>query len=82
MMRLPSGRSTSCTCDPAAGAFFPHLDLDDLELLVAEVQQVHEPVGRDLVLDQAQDQVGGADRRADAQQLEVLAVARVVDARR
>jgi hypothetical protein len=32
------------------------------------------------VLDQAQDQVGRADRRLDAEQLEVLAVARVVDA--
>ena len=47
----------------------------------AQVEQVHEAVLRHLVLDQAQDQVGGRDRRLDAQQLEVLQVARVVAAR-
>ena len=39
------------------------------------------PYLRHLVLDQAQDQVGGRDRRLDAEQLEVLQVARVVAAR-
>ena len=39
------------------------------------------PYLRHLVLDQAQDQVGGRDRRLDAEQLEVLEVARVVAAR-
>ena len=35
---------------------------------------------RHLVLDQAQDQVGRGDRGLDAEQVEVLPVARVVDA--
>ena len=41
---------------------------------------MHEPVLGHLVLDQAQDQVGGRDRGLDAEQLEVLQVPRVVDA--
>src|ERR671938_642872 len=47
---------------------------DDLEPLLGQVEQVHEPVARHLVLDQAQDQVGGRDGGLDAQQLEVLEV--------
>ena len=66
---------------PAARTTSAHLDLDDLEPLLRQVEQVHEPVLRHLVLDQAQDQVGGRDRRLDAEQLEVLEVARVVAAR-
>src|SRR4051812_4366206 len=62
------------------GSAVAHLDLDDLKLLGRQVEQVHEPVGRHLVLDEAQDQVGGRDRGLDAQQLEPLQVARVVDA--
>src|SRR5947209_10292168 len=58
-----------------------HLQLDDLQPLLLERQQVHEPVARHLVLDQAQDEVRGAHRGLDAQQLEVLQVPRVVDAR-
>ena len=58
-----------------------HLELDDLEPLLGQVEQVDQPVLRHLVLDQAQDQVGGGDHRPHAEQLEVLEVARVVAAR-
>ena len=77
----PSGRPSSLTALPAAGEPSRHLELDDLEPLLGQVEQVHEAVLRHLVLDQAQDQVGGGDRRLDAEQLEVLEVARVVAAR-
>ena len=80
MTSAPSGSRMSCTARPAAGERRGHLDLDDLEPLLAQVEQVHEAVPRHLVLDQAQDQVGGRDRGLDAQQLEVLQVPRVVDA--
>ena len=42
---------------------------------------MEEAVARHLVLDQPEDQVGGRHRGLDAQQLEVLQVARVVAAR-
>src|SRR3954453_2367843 len=58
-----------------------HLDLDDLEPLLGQVEQVQQADARDLVLDQAQDQVGRRHRRLHAEQLEVLQVARVVAAR-
>src|SRR5205823_10430895 len=57
-----------------------HLELDDLEPLLRQVEQVDEPVLRHLVLDQAQDQVGGGDGRLDPEKLEVLQVSRVVAA--
>ena len=79
MIRLALGQRDLADALPDDGRALRDLDLDDLELLVAEVEQVDRPVGRDLVLDQPQDQVGRAHRRLDAQQLEVLAVARVVD---
>ena len=56
-----------------------HLELDDLQVLLLEREQLHEPVLGHLVLDQAQDQIGRRDRRLDAEQLEVLEVARVID---
>ena len=71
----------SATRSPTAGAPSADLELDDLQALLFERQQVHEAVAGHLVLDQAQDQVGRGDRRLDPQQLEVLVVARVVDAR-
>src|SRR5436305_5833524 len=40
-----------------------HLDLDDLEPLLRQVEEVQKPDARHLVLDQAQDQVGGRHRR-------------------
>src|SRR3954447_16160233 len=58
-----------------------HLDLDDLEPLLREIEQMQQPHPRHLVLDQAQDQVGGRHRRLHPEQLEVLQVARVVAAR-
>ena len=62
------------------GAALADDELDDLEPLLGQVEQVDEPVARDLVLDQAQDQVGRGDRRLDAEQLEVGEVPRVVAA--
>src|SRR5919198_1299150 len=44
-------------------------------------ETLRQAAGRHLVLDEAQDQVGRADRGLNAQELEVLAVSRVVDAR-
>src|SRR5829696_1783618 len=61
-------------------AAVPHDQLDDLQPLLGQVEQVHEPVARNLVLDEPEDQVGRGDRRLDAQQLEVREVARVVAA--
>src|SRR4051794_33970887 len=55
-------------------------ELDDLQPLLGQVEQVHEAVARHLVLDQAQDEVRRADRGLDAEQLEVVEVAGVVDA--
>ncbi len=55
------------------------LDLDDLEVLPAQLQQVDQVVLGDLVLDEGHDPLGGADRRRDAEQVEVHLVARVVD---
>ena len=64
MIRLPSGSVDLADRAARGRRALGDLDLDDLELLVAQVEQVHEPVGRDLVLDQAQDQVGRARRPA------------------
>ena len=81
MTRVPSGQAE--LLDLLAGGVGARrdLELDDLEPLLGQVEQVHEAVLGHLVLDQAQDQVGGRDRRLDAEQLEVLEVARVVAAR-
>ena len=57
------------------------LELDDLEVLLAELEQVDDPVLGHLVLDEAEDVRGGADGLRDPEQVEVLLVARVVDAR-
>src|SRR5436190_3181075 len=65
---------------PVRGRAARHLELDDLQALLLEREQVHQAVARHLVLDEPQDEVGGAHRRLDAQQLEVLQVPRVVDA--
>ena len=62
-----------------ARALGADLDLDDLEVLLAQLQQVHQVVLGHLVLDQGHDPQGGADRRRHAQQVEVDLVARVVD---
>src|SRR4051812_14799392 len=47
-----------------------HLDLDDLQPLLREIEQVQQPHARHLVLDQAQDQVGRRHRRLHPEQLE------------
>src|ERR671911_361961 len=66
--------------DPATGdaRVGSEQHLDDLQPLLRQVEQVHEPVLGHLVLDQAQDQVGGRDEGADPEQVEPLPVPRVV----
>ena len=77
--RLPSGivEVADPLARPRASPRAAHLD--DLEPLLGQVEQVDEAVLGHLVLDQAQDQVGRRDEGLDPEQLEVLAVARVVD---
>src|SRR5215211_40460 len=65
---------------PGRGRVLGHVELDDLELLLREVEQVERSVPWDLVLDQAQDQVGGRHHGPHPEQLEVLHVPRVVAA--
>src|SRR5436305_10914323 len=69
--------------DPPAGCLrtLADLHLDDLEVLLLQREHLDQPVLRDLVPDESQDQVGRGDRRLDAEQAEVLEVPRVVDAR-
>src|SRR5439155_25699847 len=57
------------------------LNLDDLEVLLAQLEQVDELVLRDLMLDQGEQARGRADRRRDAEQVEMCLVAGIVDAR-
>ena len=66
MIRLPSGRAMSRDLLAHDGRVRRDLELDDLQALLFEREQVHEAVAGHLVLDQAQDQVGGGDRRLDA----------------
>ena len=66
---------------PATGELLVDLHLDDLEVLLAQLEQVDELVLGHLVLDQPHDARGRADRRRDPEQVEVRLVARVVDAR-
>ena len=49
-------------------------------MLLFELEQVHEAVARDLVLDQAEDQIGRRDGGLDPEKAEMVAVARVVHA--
>ena len=71
------------TGDPLAGNGRVPVDLqlDDLEVLLPQLEQVHEVVLGDLVLDEAEDVRSRADGLRDAEQVEVRLVARVVDAR-
>ena len=78
--RAPVGQVDLADQAPRARRVLGELDLGDLELLAAQAQQLHELVVRELVLDQGHDRRGGADRRRDAEQVERLLVARVVDA--
>src|SRR4051794_35062109 len=55
--------------------------LDDLQPLLRQVEQVHEPVLRDLVLQQPQNQVRRGYVGLDPEQLEVGPVPRIVDPR-
>src|SRR5262249_46788257 len=57
------------------------LHLDDLEVLLAQLEEVDQVVLRDLVLDERHDARRRADRRRDAEQVEMRLVARVVHAR-
>src|SRR5215213_9049967 len=64
---------------PVDSAVLAEQHLDYLELLLLEVEQVDEAILGDLVLEQAQDQVGGRDRGLDSEQIEMGPVAWVVD---
>ena len=79
--REPVGRPRSVDRLADARALRVDLDLDDLEVLLAQLQQVHQVVLGHLVLDQGHDPLRRAHRRRDAEQVEVRLVARVVDAR-
>src|SRR5918995_5452476 len=59
----------------------PQQHLDDLQPLLGQIQQVHQPVLRHLVLDHPQDQVRSRHVRLHPQQLEVGAVPRVINPR-
>src|SRR5512139_301316 len=64
---------------PGDAAVVGEQHLDDLEALLGQIEQVHEPVLRHLVLQQPQDQVRRGDVGLDPEQLEVRAVPGVVD---
>ncbi len=85
-------RNTEMRRDPAGSARPPDLlargrraaldlHLDDDEPLLLELEQPDEPVLGDLVLDEAEDARRRAHGLRDPEQVEVLLVARVVDAR-
>ncbi len=69
MIREPSGSSTSATRLPSAGARGLHLHLDDLELIAGEIEEPHDPMSRQRVLDEVEDHVGRGHGRLDAEQL-------------
>ena len=71
MSREPSGSPSPP--DPRAGDRGVALDLhlDDLEPLLLELEQAHEAVLRNLVLDEAEDARRRADRLRDPEQVEV-----------
>ena len=79
--REPSGRLEPL--DPLAcrGCALVDLHLDDLEVLLAQLEQVDEVVLGHLVLDQGHQAAGRGDGRRDPEQVEVRLVARIVDAR-
>ena len=79
MISEPSGSGDIVDAAAGRGRALADLELDDLQVLLLERQELDEAVLRDLVLDQAQDQVGGRDGGLDAERLEVDQVARVVD---
>ena len=79
--QAPSGSAMSLDLLPRRRRLPRHLELDDLQALLFEREQLDEPVARDLVLDQAQDEVGCGHGGLDPEQAEVVVVAGVVDAR-
>ncbi len=56
--------------DAALGHVVAQLHLDDLDALAPQLEQRHELVVGQLVLDQAHDRRRRADRRSDAEQVE------------
>ena len=79
--RVPSGSAQAGDALARRRRVALDLELDDLEVLLAELEQVDDPVLGHLVLDEAEHVRGRADRLVDPEQVEVLLVARVVDAR-
>ena len=76
----PCGSATCSIVLPAQTAVRADRQLDDLVVLLAQLEQVDQPVLGHLVLDQAHDRRGRRHRRRDAEQVEVRLVARIVDA--
>ena len=79
--RAPSGQLQRAHALPLAVGGLVDRHLDDLEVLLAQLEQLDQPVLGHLVLDQRHDRSGRGDGRRDAEQVEVGLVARVVDAR-
>ena len=77
--RAPSGSLTRA--NPLALARRAAVDrhLDDLEVLLAQLDQLDQPVLGDFVLDQRHDRARCRDGRRDSEQVEVGLVARIVD---
>ena len=79
--RAPSAARAARSRLPCAVRVLVDRHLDDLEVLLAQLEQVDQAVLRHLVLDQPMIDAGRRDRRRDPEQVEVRLVARVVDAR-
>ena len=78
--REPAGSATPAHLLPGRRRPTFDLDLHDDEPLLLELEQMYETVLGHLVLDQPEDARRRTDRLRDAEQVEVLLVARVVDA--
>jgi hypothetical protein len=79
--RAPSGKVQLVDSLPGARRAALDQDLDDLEVFVAQLEQMDELVLRHFVLDEAEDIRGCANGLGDAQQLEVGLVAGIVHTR-
>ena len=79
--REPSGRCSPPIALARDRGVLVDLELDDLEVLLAQLEQMHDPVLGHLVLDEAEHVRRRADGLLDPEQVEVLLVARVVHAR-
>ena len=76
----PSGSADPCDALAGGRRVRADVQLDELEALAAELEQLDEAVLGHLVLDEAEEAGGRADRLRDPEDVEVRLVARVVDA--